>query len=215
MSRRVGILTASALSILLAWPGWVGAFQNEGTLRIGGMRALSGGAGFFGKAALGLGTLAVDEINEAGGVMVGGKRVKLTMHAQDDACNAEQGLAAVRRLAAVDKVLFSLGPTCSSVAEPVFGTLQKKLGDSGDTGLQLLFFTDTATKFGLAKLSPWVFRNTPDEPGMYDFIVKYLKDKHPDLKTVMVSYESDFAHSAATWNLAVKPALERHKHHQI
>jgi branched-chain amino acid transport system substrate-binding protein len=50
---------------------------------------------------------------------------------------------------------------------------------------------------------------------MYDFIVKYLKDKHPDLKTVMVSYESDFAHSAATWKGAVEPALKKHGYHQI
>jgi branched-chain amino acid transport system substrate-binding protein len=208
--KRYGSGLAVLLIALLTLPGGVVAFQSEGTLRIGGMWALSGGAAFFGKAALGLGTLAVDEINEAGGVTVGGKRVKLTMHAQDDACNAEQGLAAVRRLATVDKVLFSLGPTCSSVAEPVFGTLQKRLGDASDTGLQLLFFTDTATKFGLAKLSPWVFRNTPDEPGMYDFIVKYLKENRPDLKTAMVSYESDFAHSSATWKGALEPALKKY-----
>ena len=215
MRRMTGLrVIALALAFLLV-PAWAMAFQSEGTLRVGGMWALSGGASFFGKAALGLATLAVDEINEAGGVSVGGKKVKLTMSAQDDACNAEQGLAAVRRLATVDKVLFSLGPTCSSVAEPVFGTLQKKLGDSSDTGLQLLFFTDTATKFGLAKLSPWVFRNTPDEPAMYDFIVKYLKDKHPELKTVMVSYESDFAHSAATWKGALEPALQKHGYHKV
>ncbi|MGH7389743.1 MAG: ABC transporter substrate-binding protein [Candidatus Rokuibacteriota bacterium] len=215
MKRHVRIVTALVLGVLLAVPGGSLAFQEEGTLRIGGMWALSGGAAFFGKASLGLATLAVDEINEAGGVKIGGKAVKLTIHPQDDACNAEQGLAAVRRLATVDNVLFSLGPTCSSVAEPVFGTLQKKLGDAGDTGLQLLFFTDTATKFGLAKLSPWVFRNTPDEPAMYDFIVKYLKDKHPDLKRVMVSYESDFAHSAATWKAALEPALKKYGHHEV
>ena len=217
MKMRMSGLKVIALAavVLLLVPAAAPAFQNEGTLRIGGMWALSGGAAFFGKAALGLGTLAVDEINEAGGVTVGGKKVKLTMHPHDDACNAEQGLAAVRRLATVDKVLFSLGPTCSSVAEPVFGTLQKKLGDAGDTGLQLLFFTDTATKFGLAKLSPWVFRNTPDEPAMYDFIVKYLKENRPELKTVMVSYESDFAHSAATWKGALEPALKKHGYHQV
>jgi branched-chain amino acid transport system substrate-binding protein len=208
-------MTALSLGVLLTLPTGALAFQEEGTLRIGGMWALSGGAAFFGKSALGLATLAVDEINEAGGVKIGGKAVKLTIHPQDDACNAEQGLAAVRRLATVDKVLFSLGPTCSSVAEPVFGTLQKKLGDAGDTGLQFLFFTDTATKFGLAKLSPWVFRNTPDEPAMYDFIVKYLKEKNPELKTVMVSYESDFAHSAATWKGALEPALKKHGYHQV
>ena len=215
MRRPFVFAAATLLGACLLWPGWVGAFQSEGTVRIGGMWPLSGPAAFFGKAAHGLASLAVDEINEAGGLVVEGKRVKLALHAQDEACNAEQGLAVVKRLATVDKVIFSLGPGCSSVAEPVFGTLQKKLGDASDSGLQLLFFTDIATKFGLAKLSPWVFRNTPDEPAMYDFVVKYLKEKHPDLKTVMVSYESDFAHSAATWNLAVKPALERHKHHQI
>ena len=215
MRRPFVFAAALLLAACLLWPGWVGAFQSEGTVRIGGMWPLSGPAAFFGKAAYGLASLAVDEINEAGGLVVEGKRVKLALHAQDEACNAEQGLAVVKRLATVDKVIFSLGPGCSSVAEPVFGTLQKKLGDASDSGLQLLFFTDIATKFGLAKLSPWVFRNTPDEPAMYDFVVKYLKEKHPDLKTVMVSYESDFAHSAATWNLAVKPALERHKHHQI
>ena len=215
MRRPFVFAAATLLAACLLWPGWVGAFQSEGTVRIGGMWPLSGPAAFFGKAAYGLASLAVDEINEAGGLVVEGKRVKLALHAQDEACNAEQGLAVVKRLATVDKVIFSLGPGCSSVAEPVFGTLQKKLGDASDSGLQLLFFTDIATKFGLAKLSPWVFRNTPDEPAMYDFVVKYLKEKHADLKTVMVSYESDFAHSAATWNLAVKPALERHKHHQI
>ncbi|MGH7326032.1 MAG: ABC transporter substrate-binding protein [Candidatus Rokuibacteriota bacterium] len=215
MKRQMRIVSAILLGLLLALPGWAAAFQEEGTLRVGGLWALSGGAAFFGKASVGLATLAIDEINEAGGVKVAGQAVKLTLHPQNDACNAEQGLAAVRRLATVDKVLFSLGPTCSSVAEPVFGTLQKKLGDSGDTGLQLLFFTDTATKFGLAKLSPWVFRNTPDEPAMYDFIVKYLKDKHPDLKTVMVSYESDFAHSVATWKAALEPAIKKYGHHQV
>lgn len=215
MRRMTGLKVGAVAVALLLVPVWAAAFQNEGTLRIGGMWALSGGAAFFGKAALGLGTLAVDEINEAGGVTVGGRKVKLTMYAQDDACNAEQGLAAFRRLATVDKVLFSLGPTCSSVAEPVFGTLQKKLGDTSDTGLQFLFFTDTATKFGLAKLSPWVFRNTPDEPAMYDFIVKYLKENRPELKTVMVSYESDFAHSSATWKGALEPALKKYGHHQV
>jgi branched-chain amino acid transport system substrate-binding protein len=210
-----GVAWSALAVVLLLTPVTATGFQDEDTLRVGGMWALSGGAAFFGKSSMGLANLAIDEINEAGGVTIGGKRVKMTLHAQDDACTAEQGLAAVRRLATVDKVLFSLGPTCSSVAEPVFGTLQKKLGDSGDTGLQFLFFTDTATKFGLAKLSPWVFRNTPDEPAMYDFIVKHLKETQPDLKTVMVSFESDFAHSASTWKGALKPALEKHGYHQV
>lgn len=52
----------------------------------------------------------------------------------------------------------SLGPTCSNVAEPVFGILQKRLDDPTDTGLRFPFFTDTAAKFALARISPWAFR---------------------------------------------------------
>jgi branched-chain amino acid transport system substrate-binding protein len=208
--RSMALVLAAAF--LLPTVGF--AFQEEGTLRIGGVWALSGGVALTGKGALSLTNLAIEEVN-ASGVVIGGKRVKMVLHAHDDACNAEQGLAIVRRLATVDKVLFSLGPTCSSTAEPAYKMLQKRLDDPGDTGLPFLFFTDTASKFGLAKISPWVFRNTVDEPMMYDFIVGYLKERFPALKTVAVAWEPDFAHSASTWKLAVKPALDRHKYHQI
>jgi branched-chain amino acid transport system substrate-binding protein len=196
--------------LLLFFPGGTSAFQEEGTLRIGGMWALSGPAAYIGSSSNGLSSLAIDEINEAGGIEIKGKRVKLVKYAYDDACKAEEGLTVVRRLADSDKVLFSLGPTCSNVAEPVFGTLQKRLDDPNDSGLQFLFFTDTAIKFGLAKLSPWAFRNVGNEPAMFELTFQLVKEKYPDLKTVAVAYESDFAHSVSTWKGAVKPALEKY-----
>ena len=207
--RRIQLVSLACVLALLA-PAAAGAFQEEGTLRIGGMWALSGPASYIGKSSNGQAQLAVDEINEAGGIPVQGKRVKLQLYPYDDACKAEEGLTVVRRLADADKVLFSLGPTCSNVAEPVFGILQKKLDDPGDTGLQFLFFTDTAIKFGLAKLSPWAFRNVGNEPAMFDLTFKLVKERHPELKTIAVAYESDFAHSVSTWKAAAKPALEKY-----
>lgn len=209
--KKVIRMCSMIVSVLLVLsPGWVSAFQEEGTLRIGGMWALSGPAAYIGSSSNGLSSLAVDEINEAGGVAIQGKRVKLVKYVYDDACKAEEGLTVVRRLADADKVLFSLGPTCSNVAEPVFGILQKRLGDPTDTGLQFLFFTDTAIKFGLAKISPWAFRNVGNEPAMFDLTFKLVKEKYPDLKTAAVAYESDFAHSVGTWKGAVKPAVEKY-----
>ncbi len=209
MRNLLVVIFALVLALPVVPPG-VGAFQEEGTLRIGGMWALSGPAAYIGSSSKGLAQLAVDEINEAGGLLVQGKRVKMTIHTYDDACKAEEGLTVVRRLADSDKVLFSLGPTCSNVAEPVFGILQKKLDDPGDTGLQFLFFTDTAIKFGLAKISPWAFRNVGNEPAMYDLTFKLVKERHPELKTVAVAYEADFAHSVSTWKGAAKPAVEKY-----
>lgn len=207
MLRHVAIFS---LVLALLIPGGAAAFQEEGTLRIGGMWALSGPAAYIGSSSKGQASLAVDEINEAGGVPAQGKRVKLQLYTYDDACKAEEGLTVVRRLADSDKVLFSLGPTCSNVAEPVFGILQKKLNDPNDTGLQFLFFTDTAIKFGLAKLSPWAFRNVGNEPAMFDLTFKLVKERHPEFKTVAVAYEADFAHSVSTWKGAAKPALEKY-----
>ncbi len=202
-------------SLILAWflmlsPAAVSAFQEEGTLRVGAMWALSGPAAYIGSSSKGLSALAIDEINEAGGVAIQGKRVKIVQSVYDDACKAEEGLTVVRRLADSDKVLFSLGPTCSNVAEPVFGILQKRLGDPTDTGLQFLFFTDTAIKFGLAKISPWAFRNVGNEPAMFELAFKLIKERYPELKTVAVAYESDFAHSVSTWKGATKPAVEKY-----
>jgi len=191
------------------------AFQSENTLRIGGMWAITGGVALTGKGALNLSRLAVDEINAAGGVKIGGKQVKLELFAYDEACKEQEGMALLSRLDEVDKVLFTLGPTCSGTAEPLFNTLQKKLDDPNDKGRQFLFFTDTASKFGLAKISPWVFRNTVDEPAMYQLIVKHLKETRPELKTVSVAWEPDFAHSASTWKQIIKPTFEKDSHYQI
>jgi branched-chain amino acid transport system substrate-binding protein len=103
----------------------------------------------------------------------------------------------------------AVGPTCSNVAEPLFGILQRKAGDKGDSGLQFPIFTDTAIKAGLAKISEWSFRNTPSEPTMYEHLFRWLKEKHPDVKTVYGGVESDFAHSNATWFGAMKQAAEK------
>ena len=214
MSSIPAFTSAIVLSAAL-WSVPAPAFQEEGTLRVGAMWALTGGVALTGKGALNLSRLAVEEINAAGGVTIGGKQVKMELYPYDEACKAEEGLALVKRLAEVDKVLFSLGPTCSGTAEPIFNTLQKRLDDNSDKGLQFPFFTDTASKFGLAKISPWVFRNTVDEPAMYQLIVRHLRDTRPELKTVSVAWEPDFAHSSSTWKLIVKPAFENNGHHKI
>ena len=45
---------------------------------------------------------------------------------------------------------------------PLFGILQKKVGDSSDSGLQFPIIADVAAKGGLAKISEWAFRNVPE-----------------------------------------------------
>ncbi|MFN3743761.1 MAG: ABC transporter substrate-binding protein [Hyphomicrobiaceae bacterium] len=198
------LLAASAVVTAMAMASAVPATAQDREVRLSGFGAMSGVVRSFGinsKAAL---EAAADEVNKAGGVKLGdGAKGKLVIDYFDDRCNAEEGISVARRIAASPS-LVGIGPTCSNVAEPLFGILQKKVGDASDSGLQFPIFTDVAIKVGLAKISDWAFRNVPDEGAMYRELFRWIKKTKPDLKTVFGGVEEDFAHSRATWYVVMK-----------
>jgi branched-chain amino acid transport system substrate-binding protein len=177
---------------------------QERTIKITGFGAKSGVVRSFGinsEAAL---KAAAEQINSAGGITLGdGSKAKFAVDFLDDRCNAEEGISVVRRIASSDAI-FAVGPTCSNVAEPLFGILQKKVDDAGDSGLQFPIFTDVAIKVGLAKISEWAFRNVPNEMEMYGALLNWVKARQPELKTLYGGVEEDFAHSRATWYSVMK-----------
>jgi branched-chain amino acid transport system substrate-binding protein len=199
---RTSALSAALGFALLASSGTANAQERQ--VKITGFGAMSGVVRSFGinsKAAL---EAAADQINKAGGVTLGdGAKGKIVIDFLDDRCNAEEGISVLRRIAS-GEALVAVGPTCSNVAEPLFGVLQKKVGDAGDTGLQFPVFTDVAIKIGLAKISEWAFRNVPNETEMYSTLFKWLKATKPELKSIYGGVEENFAHSRATWYAVMK-----------
>lgn len=199
------LLTASILAITAA-----ASFAEEKTINIAGFGASSGVVGIFGQNSGAAMAAAVEKINAAGGVtLADGSKAMITTQYYDDRCNAEEGISVLRRIASTD-ALVAVGPTCSNVAEPLFGILQAKVDDAGDTGLQFPVFTDVAIKGGLAGISEWVFRNTPSEAAMYDTLFAWIRENHPDAKTIYGGVEEDFAHSRFTWYSVMKSAAEKH-----
>jgi branched-chain amino acid transport system substrate-binding protein len=183
-----------------------GAVAQERTVKITGFGAKSGVVRVFGVNSEAAMKAAADVINAAGGVTLGdGAKAKLTVEFLDDRCNAEEGISVVRRIASTDAFV-AVGPTCSNVAESLFGILQKKVGDASDSGLQFPIIADVAAKGGLAKISEWSFRNVPSEFEMYKSLFAWLKKEHPDLKTIYGGVEKDFAHSNATYGVIKKQA---------
>ncbi len=174
------------------------------TVKIAGFGAMSGVFRSFGINTDAVLRAAAKAINDAGGVkLADGSMAPIEVTFDDDRCNAEEGISVVRRLASGDAVV-GVGPTCSNVAEPLFGILQAKAGDEGDSGLQFPIFTDTAIKGGLAKISEWAFRNVPNESQMYKSLFEWLATQHPDAKSVYGGVEEDFAHSRFTWYKVMK-----------
>ena len=174
---------------------------QERTVKITGFGAKTGVVRVFGVNSEAAMKAAAEVINAAGGVTLGdGTKAKLTVEFLDDRCNAEEGISVVRRIASTDAFV-AVGPTCSNVAESLFGILQKKVGDATDTGLQFPVIADVAAKGGLAKISEWSFRNVPSEFEMYKALFAWLKTQHPNLKAIWGGVEKDFAHSNATFGV--------------
>ena len=197
--KRFYLFAGAAAVALTGVSGTAVAQKFDREVHIAGFGAKSGVVRSFGVNTEGVMRAAADKINAEGGVKLGdGKMGKIVVTFYDDRCRAEEGISVVRRIAS-GNALVAVGPTCSNVAEPLFGILQKKVDDKGDTGLQFPIFTDTAIKGGLAKISEWAFRNVPNESEMYKHLFKWVAKKWPNLKTVYGGVEEDFAHSRFTW----------------
>jgi branched-chain amino acid transport system substrate-binding protein len=182
------------------------SFTQERTVKITGFGAKSGVVRVFGVNSEAAMKAAAEAINTSGGVTLGdGSKAKLTVEFLDDRCNAEEGISVVRRIASTDAFV-AVGPTCSNVAESLFGILQKKAGDASDSGLQFPIIADVAAKGGLAKISEWSFRNVPSEFEMYKSLFAWLRTQHPNLKTIWGGVEKDFAHSNATFGVMKQQA---------
>ena len=200
-------LLMCALSAAVVFSGTASA--QEKTIKIAGIGAKSGVVRVFGVNSEAAMLAAAELINKTGGVkLADGSKAKIAVEFFDDRCNAEEGISVARRVAGTD-ALVAIGPSCSNVAEPLFGVLQKKVDDKSDSGLQLPIFTDVAIKGGLAKISEWSFRNVPNEANMYSALLAWLKTQRPDAKTVFGGVEEDFAHSRATWHSVMKGAAQK------
>lgn len=201
MLRFAAIFSAVACAMALASTP-AQAQSGERTIKIYGFGAKSGVVRIFGIQSEAAMQAAADKINAAGGVTLGdGAKAKIVIDYLDDRCNAEEGINALRRIAAQPDAIVAIGPTCSNVAEPVFGILQKKVGDAGDSGIQFPIYTDVAAKGGLASISEWSFRNVPSEAAMYKSVFEWVASTRKDLKTFWGGVEKDFAHSNATFNV--------------
>jgi branched-chain amino acid transport system substrate-binding protein len=184
------------------------AYAQDKTIKIAGFGAKSGVVRSFGVNSEAAMLAAAEVINKQGGVrLADGSKAKMVVEFYDDRCTAEEGISVIRRVYGTDAVV-AVGPTCSNVAEPLFGILQKKVDDRNDSGLQMPVFTDVAIKVGLAKISEWAFRNVPNETTMYASLFTWLKAKYPNAQSVYGGVEEDFAHSRASWYAVMKDRAE-------
>ena len=119
--------------------------EEEGPLKIGVMESLTGPGETYGQVANQAKQMAVDEINEAGGI--DGRMIELIV--EDSKCSAQDAITAYNKLTDVEGVKIILGTSCSGAmlgAAP----LAEKDG--------VVMFSGLATNPDIANAGDYIFR---------------------------------------------------------
>lgn len=91
---------------------------GDPTIRVGLIAELTGDLPAVGASCKNAAEIAVKEINDAGGIDVGGKKYKVELFVEDSASKADQAASAAQKLITEKKVLVIIGPNATSNALP-------------------------------------------------------------------------------------------------
>ena len=92
----------------------VPAVQAQETLKLGALVTLSGAGAAWGQGMKNAAEIAADQVNEAGGLDVGGKKYRVQVVAYDDKYQANEAVTVANRLVFEDKVRYVIGPVGSA-----------------------------------------------------------------------------------------------------
>lgn len=121
--RRGKILVAVVLGLVLMSFGPAAFAAVPKTIKVGLIFGLTGAASPIGPLQVDGAKLAIEEINEAGGLRVGGKNVKVEFVVKDDESKPDVGIRRFRELVFDERVHAIVGQTFA----PISGALNKEV----------------------------------------------------------------------------------------
>jgi branched-chain amino acid transport system substrate-binding protein len=206
-TMRRGALRTLAAAALLAMSAAAGAFQDEGTVRVGMLEAQTGTYAPFGLANMWGTLVAFDEINAAGGVTVGGKKVKIAVtpspHGYDAGNDPAQSVSLLKKLVAEDKVLMVKGISNSNAGTAVYGYL----AELEKQGTPIVVHSSSVGTPGLTLLSKYAFRNSFIENTAIVGLTKEVQ-KQTGAKTAAFFVIKDNPYYSAITEKSVMPVLK-------
>ena len=155
-----------------------GTGAEKGSIKIGFVGPLTGdlaNAGQNVEAAIGI---AVEEINNTGGVL--GKNLEVIY--EDDACNGATGANAISKLINTDKVVAVLGGLCS-------GATLGEAPISEAAKIPQLSYCSTNPK--ISQAGDYIFRNVPSDLFQANYAAEYLM-KNGKKKVALLSTKDDW-----------------------
>jgi len=126
MKKHVLLVLSLILIFSLALPACGGgASKGPDVIKIGAIAESTGDIPAVGAALKTAAELAVKEVNDAGGLEVGGKKYKVELIIEDNGGSADKDAAAAEKLINQDNVLAIVGPNASRYAIPAAAAAEK------------------------------------------------------------------------------------------
>jgi len=157
------------------------AAQAQETLKLGALVTLSGAGAAWGQGMKNAAEVAADQVNEAGGLEVGGKKYRVQVVAYDDKYQANEAVTVANRLVFEDKVRYIVGPVGSA---PVLAI--QPMTEKNKVILLTLGFTAKA----LSADKPYTFRPNVTTAEVSQPQIDWLV-KAQGLKTVGALFPND------------------------
>ena len=164
--------------------------EKSDTIRIGVIAELTGDMPAVGESCKKAAEMAVKEVNNAGGLEVGGKKFKVELFVEDNAGKAEQSASAAQKLITQQKVVAIVGPNATRYAIPA-----SEIAESSKVVLISPWSTNPKTTLDAKSDAPkkYVFRACFIDPFQGRVVARFALDNLKAKKAaVLYDVASDY-----------------------
>ncbi len=142
-------------------------------IKVGGIAELTGDIPAVGASFKNAAEMAVQEINDAGGLDVGGKKYKIELVIEDNAGKADQSASSAQKLITQDNVVAIIGPNASRYAIPA-----SEIAESSKVALISPWSTNPKTTLDAKTNEPksYVFRACFIDPFQGRVVAKFAME---------------------------------------
>lgn len=181
--KKAGVVVA--LMLLTGVLLWGCQKADTSTIRVGMIAELTGAIPAVGASSKNAAEMAVKEINDAGGIDVGGKKYTIQLFIEDSASKPEQAAAAAQKLITQQNVVAIVGPNSSSNAIPA-----SEIAESSKVVLITPWSTNPKTTLDAKTGAPkkFIFRAAFIDPFQGRVVAKFAMDTMK-AKKVAVLYD--------------------------
>lgn len=184
MKRSMQYLSVIGLSLMLALP----AFAAD-TIKIGFNIPMTGDIPKVGEMSKQAAEMLKEDVNGAGGLVVGGKKYMLEFIYEDNEAKAESAVTTALKLITKDEILAMIGPNSSKQAVPA-----GQVADDNGVVMVTPWSTNPDTTFD----RPWVFRAAFLDPFQGPVAVNYaVKTFGAKTSAVLYDLSNDYSKGLA------------------